>query len=41
MENIKTKLRETVWEEADWINLVQNMENWQDLVNMAISPPIS
>jgi hypothetical protein len=32
-ENIRTDLRETVWEGVDWMQLGQNEDKWLVLVN--------
>jgi hypothetical protein len=29
-------LKETGWEEVDWVHLTQNRDQWQDLANMII-----
>jgi hypothetical protein len=31
--NIKTDLKETGWEDVDWIHLVQDRDQWQAFVN--------
>jgi hypothetical protein len=33
MDNIKTDLREIGWDVADWIDLVQDRDQWRALVN--------
>jgi hypothetical protein len=32
-ENIKIDLMEMGWEKVDWIHLVQNRDQWRDLVD--------
>jgi hypothetical protein len=32
-DNIRMDLRETGWEDVDWIHLVQDRDQWQALVN--------
>jgi hypothetical protein len=36
-DNIKIDLKETGWNGMDWIHLVQDMDQWWALVNMAIN----
>jgi hypothetical protein len=35
--NIKINLRETGWNGMDWIDLVQDRDQWRALVNMVIN----
>jgi hypothetical protein len=37
VDNIKMDLRETGWDDMDWIDLNQNRDQWRALVNMAIN----
>jgi hypothetical protein len=34
VDNIKRDLREIGWDDIDWINLAQDMDQWRALVNM-------
>jgi len=36
-DNIRMNLTEIVWESVDWIHLAQDMDQWQDLVNMVMN----
>jgi hypothetical protein len=36
-DNIRMNLREIWWEGVDWMHLVQDRDQWQDLVNMIIN----
>jgi hypothetical protein len=36
-DNIKMDLREIVWSGMDWIDLVQDSDQWRDLVNTVIN----
>jgi hypothetical protein len=33
VKNIKTGLREILWDDLDWIDLAQDRDQWRDLVN--------
>jgi hypothetical protein len=35
--NIKIDLREIGWNDMEWINLVQDMDQWRVLVNMVMN----
>jgi hypothetical protein len=37
VDNIKMDLREIGWDGADWIDLVQNRDQWRALVNAVIN----
>jgi hypothetical protein len=37
VDNIKIDLRETGWDDMDWIDLAQDRDQWRALVNMAIN----
>jgi hypothetical protein len=37
VDNIKMDLRETGWDGMDWIDLVQDMEQWRALVNAVMN----
>jgi hypothetical protein len=37
MDNIKMDLREIRWESMDWINLVQDRDQWRALVNAVMN----
>jgi hypothetical protein len=37
MDNIKMDLREIGWDGMDWIDLVQNRDQWRDLVNTVMN----
>jgi hypothetical protein len=36
VDNIKIDLRETGWDDMDWINLAQDRDRWRALVNMVM-----
>jgi hypothetical protein len=36
MENIRIDLREVGWDGMDWIDLVEDMDQWRALVNMVM-----
>jgi hypothetical protein len=35
--NIKIDLRETGWDDMDWIDLAQDKDQWRDLVNTELN----
>jgi hypothetical protein len=37
VDNIKIDLRVTEWEDMDWINLAQDMDQWRALVNAVMN----
>jgi hypothetical protein len=37
VDNIKMDLRETGWDGMNWIDLVQNRDQWKALVNTEMS----
>jgi hypothetical protein len=37
VDNIKMDLRETGWDGVDWIDMVQNRNQWRTLVNMVLN----
>jgi hypothetical protein len=37
VDNVKIDLRETGWDDMDWINLVQDRDQWRALVNMVMN----
>jgi hypothetical protein len=37
VDNIKMDLRETGWDDMDWIDLTQNRDRWWALVNTVIN----
>jgi hypothetical protein len=37
VDNIKMDLRETGWGVVDWIDVVQNRDQWRVLVNMVMN----
>jgi hypothetical protein len=37
VDNIKTDLREMGWGGMDWIDLVQDRDQWKTLVNMVMN----
>jgi hypothetical protein len=37
VNNIKRDLRETVWDVWDWIDLVQDMDQWRAVVNTVMN----
>jgi hypothetical protein len=37
VDNIKIDLREIGWDGMDWINLVQDRDQWRALVNMVMN----
>jgi hypothetical protein len=37
VDNIKMDLREIGWDGGDWIELVQNRDQWRVLVNMVMN----
>jgi hypothetical protein len=39
--NIKTELREIMWEAADWIHLTQNGDRWRDPANTVMKIRVS
>jgi hypothetical protein len=36
--NIRLNLRETGWEDVEWMHLAQDMDQWWNLVNMIVGP---
>jgi hypothetical protein len=36
-DNIRMYLKETEWEEVDWIQLALNRDRWRDLVNTVMN----
>jgi hypothetical protein len=40
MDNIKMDLREIGWNDMDWIDLAQNMDQWRALVNTVMNLPV-
>jgi hypothetical protein len=36
-DNIRTDLREMVWEDVDWMHLVQERYRWRAVVNMVMN----
>jgi hypothetical protein len=36
LDNIKMDLGEIIWCDVDWISLIQDDDNWRDLVNVVI-----
>jgi hypothetical protein len=40
VDNIKMDLRERGWDGMDWIDLVQNRDQWRALVNMVMNLPV-
>jgi hypothetical protein len=41
VDNIKIDLRERGWDGMDWINLVQDRDQWRALVNTAMNLRVS
>jgi hypothetical protein len=41
MDNIKMDLREIGWGGMDWIDLVQDSDQWTDLVNTVMNVRVS
>ncbi|PNF18551.1 hypothetical protein B7P43_G08490 [Cryptotermes secundus] len=41
MDNIKKGLRETGWDEMDWINLAQERDQWRSFVNTVMNLQVS
>jgi hypothetical protein len=39
-DNIKMVHREIGWGGMDWIDLVQDRDEWKDLVNMVMNLPV-
>jgi hypothetical protein len=37
VDNIKMDLQEIGWDGMDWIDLVQDMDRWRDLMNMVMN----
>jgi hypothetical protein len=37
VDNIKMDLRETGWDDMDWIDLVQDRDKWRALVNIVMN----
>jgi hypothetical protein len=37
MDNIKMELREIGWDGVDWIDMVQNRDQWRALVNTVLN----
>jgi hypothetical protein len=37
VDNIKTDFRDIVWSGMDWIDLVQDRDQWRALVNTALN----
>jgi hypothetical protein len=37
VDNIKMDLRETGWDEVDWINIAQDRDQWRALVNTVLN----
>jgi hypothetical protein len=37
VDNIKIDLRETGWDDMDWIDLAQDGDQWRTPVNMAMN----
>jgi hypothetical protein len=37
MDNIKTDLREIVWDGMDWLDLAQDRDQWRVLVNTVMN----
>jgi hypothetical protein len=37
VDNIKIDLREIGWDDRDWIDLAQDMDQWRDLMNTVIN----
>jgi hypothetical protein len=37
VENIKMDLREIGWDGVDWINMVQDRDQWRALVNTVLN----
>jgi hypothetical protein len=40
VDNIKMDLRETEWDGMNWIDLVQDRDQWRALVNKVMSPRV-
>jgi hypothetical protein len=40
VDNIKMDLREIVWDDVDWIDLVQDRDWWRALVNTVMNPRV-
>jgi hypothetical protein len=38
--NIKMDLRETGWDEVDWIDMAQDRDQWRALVNTVLNLPV-
>jgi len=36
-DNIKMDLRETVWEDVDWIHLTQDRDQWRAVLNTVMN----
>jgi hypothetical protein len=36
-DNIRMDLMEMAWEGVDWMHLIQDRDQWQDLVNMTMN----
>jgi hypothetical protein len=36
-DNIKMDLREIGWDGMEWVNLVEDRDQWRDLVNMVMN----
>jgi hypothetical protein len=37
VDNIKMDLRETGWDDMDWINVSQDRDQWRTVVNMVMN----
>jgi hypothetical protein len=37
VDNVKINLREIGWDDMDWLDLAQNMDQWRALVNAVMN----